>query len=107
MLRRYVRPEGLAIVSVPNVAHLTVRLPLLFGRFDYREEGRGVLEWDHVRFFTFASARQLVESSGFTVECVTAGSDVFGCFLHRAPALGRFLRGLLAFGIVIVGRRTE
>jgi SAM-dependent methyltransferase len=42
--------EGLMVVSVPNVAHLWVRLSLLLGRFDYTE--RGILDRTHLRFFT-------------------------------------------------------
>ncbi len=44
------RPGGVVIVSVPNVAHLWVRLSLLAGRFDYAD--RGILDRTHLRFFT-------------------------------------------------------
>ena len=43
-------PAGEVIVSVPNVAHLWVRLSLLVGRFDYAD--RGILDRTHLRFFT-------------------------------------------------------
>ena len=36
---RYLRPHGRVIVSVPNVANITVRLALLLGRFEYRPRG--------------------------------------------------------------------
>ena len=52
------RPQGLLLVSVPNVANITVRLALLFGRFEYAE--RGILDKTHVRFFTRKSARRLL-----------------------------------------------
>lgn len=105
LLHRYLQPEGRAIVSVPNVAHLSVRIPLLFGRFRYGETG--ILDRTHLRLFTFKTARELVESCGFRVERALAGSDRFGLLLNRFPLLGRILRGALAYGVILVCRRDE
>ncbi|MGH8874256.1 MAG: methyltransferase domain-containing protein, partial [Acidimicrobiia bacterium] len=102
MLRRYLQPRGLAVVSLPNVAHFSVRLPLLLGRFRYRETG--ILDRGHLRLFTFETARELVENCGFRIETVLSGSDRFGFMLNRFPTLGRLLRGILAAGIVLVLR---
>ena len=38
-LDRHLAPDGFVIVSVPNIAHLYIRLLLLFGRFDYIDRG--------------------------------------------------------------------
>jgi glycosyltransferase involved in cell wall biosynthesis len=51
--------HGKLVVSVPNVANITVRLLLLFGRFDYTE--RGILDRTHLRFFTRKTARSFLE----------------------------------------------
>ena len=68
MLRR-VRPfiaEGGAVVaSIPNVAHISVRLALLSGEFRYRD--LGLLDDTHLRFFTRSSIVDLFESAGFVV----------------------------------------
>jgi hypothetical protein len=53
------------VISVPNVANITVRLALLFGRFEYRE--RGILDRTHVRFFTRRTARRFLEANGCEV----------------------------------------
>jgi 2-polyprenyl-3-methyl-5-hydroxy-6-metoxy-1,4-benzoquinol methylase len=37
---------GLIVISVPNVAHLWIRLQLLLGRFEYTE--RGILDHTHL-----------------------------------------------------------
>jgi 2-polyprenyl-3-methyl-5-hydroxy-6-metoxy-1,4-benzoquinol methylase len=58
-------PQGLVIVSLPNVANITVRAMLLFGRFNYTE--RGILDKTHVRFFTRKTARAFVEKQGFRI----------------------------------------
>lgn len=60
--RPALKNRGEFIISMPNVANFTVRLSLLFGRFKYAQ--RGILDRTHLRFFTLASLRRLVEHSG-------------------------------------------
>ena len=61
------RSGGTIIVSVPNVAHLSVALPLIMrGEFTYRDAG--ILDNTHLRFFVQKSAIQLVEAGGFIVD---------------------------------------
>ena len=57
--------HGRLIVSLPNVANITVRLALLFGRFNYGE--RGILDRTHLRFFTRKTARRMLEENGCEV----------------------------------------
>jgi 2-polyprenyl-3-methyl-5-hydroxy-6-metoxy-1,4-benzoquinol methylase len=64
------RPGGLVLVSVPNVAHLYVRLGLLFGRFEYAD--RGILDRTHLRFFTRASFRRFLRDAGLVVTRLVA-----------------------------------
>jgi len=70
VLVRALAPGGEVVVSVPNVAHLWVRLSLLAGRFDYAE--RGILDRTHLRFFTERSLRALLAEAGLTVTRATA-----------------------------------
>ena len=58
--------EGSAIVSLPNIANIFVRVMLLFGKFDYQQ--RGLLDRTHLRFFTRKSARRLLEENGYRIE---------------------------------------
>jgi hypothetical protein len=60
-----VRSFGYVLVSVPNVAHLWIRLQMLCGRFDYTD--RGILDRTHLRFFTRRTARQLMTDAGLIV----------------------------------------
>lgn len=87
---------GQLLVAVPNVANLRVRLPLLFGRFEYA--GSGILEKGHLRFFTRRSARRLLESCGYEVtrEQVTHIPVERALGLPRGNWLVRFLRACLA-----------
>lgn len=59
LLNQYLTKGGVVIVSMPNVAHLWVRLMLLFGRFDYADSG--ILDRTHVRFFTLKTFRRFLE----------------------------------------------
>lgn len=63
--RPLLKANGRLIVSLPNVANITVRLMLLFGRFNYTE--RGLLDKTHLRFFTRKTARKLLESNGYRI----------------------------------------
>jgi 2-polyprenyl-3-methyl-5-hydroxy-6-metoxy-1,4-benzoquinol methylase len=58
-------PGGRVIISMPNVAHLWIRLSLLFGRFDYAE--RGILDRGHLRFFTDRTLRALIAEAGLRI----------------------------------------
>jgi SAM-dependent methyltransferase len=54
-------PNAFIVISVPNVAHWSVRLPLFFcGRFEYRS--RGILDATHRYFFTRKRLCQLCDS---------------------------------------------
>ncbi|HVM63085.1 MAG TPA: class I SAM-dependent methyltransferase [Verrucomicrobiae bacterium] len=59
---RSLRPDGRVIVSVPNIAHLWVRLRVLFGGFPYGD--RGILDRTHLRFFTLSTFRGFLSDAG-------------------------------------------
>ena len=61
----FLKPTGRLLISVPNVLNWQTRLALLFGRFEYRDTG--VMDRTHVRFFTFRSARHLLEAAGCSI----------------------------------------
>jgi 2-polyprenyl-3-methyl-5-hydroxy-6-metoxy-1,4-benzoquinol methylase len=69
-LRQVAMDDALFVISVPNVAHLAVRLMLLAGYFPKME--RGILDRTHLHFFTRDTARQLLESAGLKIERVFA-----------------------------------
>lgn len=70
MLRQLVAqlaPGGTVIVSVPNVAHYSVVLPLLLRRkFTY--EDAGILDRTHLRFFVEDTALALMNDAGLLVD---------------------------------------
>lgn len=62
-VRPLLRHGGYVVISVPNVAHIDVRLALLRGKFEYKPWG--LLDETHLRFFTLDSVQQLVREAGF------------------------------------------
>jgi 2-polyprenyl-3-methyl-5-hydroxy-6-metoxy-1,4-benzoquinol methylase len=64
-INRQLKPDGVAVISVPNSAHAWVRLQMCFGHFEYAE--RGILDKTHLRFFTLSSFRRLLRETGLEV----------------------------------------
>lgn len=102
-------PGGAVVVSVPNIGHWTGRRAVLRGRFP--QEKHGLFDRTHLRWFTRASARALVEGAGLTVVAedftpaplplqarLPALRRWEQCALHRWPEL-------FALQIVLTARR--
>lgn len=68
VLKRYLRfskPNGTVLVSLPNIANWTIRIKLLFGKFNYTETG--ILDRTHLHFYTLTTAKKLMEGAGLTI----------------------------------------
>jgi 2-polyprenyl-3-methyl-5-hydroxy-6-metoxy-1,4-benzoquinol methylase len=63
--KKVLKPHGQLLVSLPNVANITVRLSLFFGRFEYSQ--RGILDKTHLRFFTRRTARCILVENGYEI----------------------------------------
>jgi len=87
-LRDVVRPGGTGLVSLPNVAHWSVRKELALGRFTYASSG--LLDATHLRFFTMRSGAELLVLAGWEILWSSVALD-------RPPIVplhGRWLRAL-------------
>lgn len=115
-LNRWLAPRGRVVVSVPNVAHLLVRLSLLAGRFDYFD--RGILDRTHLRFFTERSLRRLLGAAGLVPVRRTATAlplyQVTPAWWHGRMLAGvhevsagfsRLFPRLLGYQLVVVAER--
>ena len=65
-LSKMLTPGGHVIVSVPNVAHLSVSLPLLLRR-QFRYQDAGILDRTHLRFFVEDTAVELLNQADLIV----------------------------------------
>ncbi len=104
------KPAGRVLISVPNIAHWSVRFPLLFGFFTYTE--RGLLDNTHLQFFTRTRVLNLTkhvpsltlnsyEASISPMEFVLpeflSDSFLFNLFSRFRHASAQLLPGLLAY----------
>lgn len=78
-IKKCIPEECRIILSIPNVAHGSVRLSVLNGIFNY--ENSGLLEKTHLRFFTFNTIEELFQKAGLNVESVD--------FLQRSFEFGK------------------
>ncbi|HYG68441.1 MAG TPA: class I SAM-dependent methyltransferase [Anaeromyxobacteraceae bacterium] len=73
-LRRWLADDGRVLVSIPNVRHESVVLPLLVdGDFTYRDAG--ILDRTHLRFFTRSGVLALLADAGLALEGTMAGTQ--------------------------------
>ena len=111
--------EGRLLISVPNVAHLSVRLELATGRFEYRSHG--ILDRTHVQFFTLRRIEQMVQRvGGLDIACRDVSvvpvelllpdwiwkNAAFQALSRVRVAAARLRPGLLAFQHLLVCRRS-
>lgn len=65
---RMTRPGGRIVISVPNITYIGVFSEMLHGQWTY--EDSGILDRTHLRFFTCATAQQLLTQAGWRIRKV-------------------------------------
>jgi len=108
-LRRLVdllQDDGIMIISIPNIGHYTTILRLIAGRFEYEDEG--ILDRNHLRFFTRKNIKDLLEQSGLRI-IKTLRNTHAGRKMRIANFIsGNQLADLITFQYIIVaGHRKE
>lgn len=92
-LRKYLKPEGTCVISLPNVAHYSIRWQLLWGGWDMTDSG--IMDRTHMVFFTRKTMREMIEGAGFEILLDRPSAGYIERFLRRAAHFGR--RVLFAF----------
>lgn len=100
-LTRLLKPTGVLIISVPNVAFGLNRLNLLFGKWNYTEFG--TLDKTHVRFFTIKTLRELVTNSDLLIKKLRPYNQ-FG-FLAKTYPLDQILPSFLCYQLLILATK--
>jgi SAM-dependent methyltransferase len=115
-MRRVLRPGGVALVTVPNVAHWRQRLDMVAGRWNPGGDDQSVERpWrdPHLRFFTPASLGRLLREAGFqNVETGSHGPPAARDIpvlrgLSHADDPGPFYRGLTRMAPSLFGKRCH
>lgn len=88
-IHQWLHLDGILLVSLPNIANISIRAALLAGRFRYTD--RGILDRSHFSFYTRSSARELLERSDFRVTSVQPTAMPYELAVpiaSRAPLVG-------------------
>ncbi|WP_435922714.1 glycosyltransferase [Paenibacillus sp. DYY-L-2] len=62
-IKRYLKPEGKVIASIPNIMHYSVIDSLLKGSWTYTNAG--LLDRTHIRFFTLQEIQKMMLQTGY------------------------------------------
>lgn len=115
MAKRHLKPGGRIVISIPNVAHLSVRLQLLLGSFNYTD--RGILDRTHLHFYTQRTLREMIRQAD--LEIVHLGAtpapieEVFPVLRRVKPLrailefnalTARVWKSLLGYQFIVVGK---
>jgi 2-polyprenyl-3-methyl-5-hydroxy-6-metoxy-1,4-benzoquinol methylase len=65
-LKRYLTKHGRIIFSIPNMAHISVRIMLLNGKFEYGQTG--LLDNTHLHYYTDKEIHRVFADSGYIIE---------------------------------------
>ena len=85
-IRRWLSPAGTLVTSIPNVRNHQVIRSLLAGNWTY--ESAGLLDEDHVRFFTRREIEKLLFRAGFDIRHLTMiGGEGFSDWVQRGSPL--------------------
>ncbi|MCX6816331.1 MAG: class I SAM-dependent methyltransferase [Candidatus Beckwithbacteria bacterium] len=89
LIKSVLKPKGILIITLPNVAHWRQRLKLLRGHWDY--EDYGLLDQTHLRFFNYFSGQRLITAAGFTINQIlidpAGGLKYFNWLVKHFPNL--------------------
>ena len=110
-------PGGQILISIPNVAHLTVRIPLLFGSFTYAD--RGIMDRTHLHFYTKQTLSHMITQAGLNIVRLSSSPapleevlpvlrrvKVLRPLLEVNALSARFWKSLLAYQYIVVTQKN-
>lgn len=71
--KKLLKPGGKIFISTPNIAHISTRLELLGGNFEY--EKMGILDNTHLKYFTLSSFSKIAAEAGYHIERVDSSTN--------------------------------
>jgi len=101
--KKYLKDNGCIIISVPNIANWRVRFKLMTGKFDY--ENQGILDEEHLRFFTEKTFKKLIIDAGLEIYKfnLTVGDlNILAGFFH---SFGLMWPNLMSYQFLIIAKK--
>lgn len=59
------KSNGILIMALPNAVYYNARMKIMRGKFEYRNSG--IFDYNHTRWYTFKTGKELLIKNGFTV----------------------------------------
>ncbi len=84
-LKKYLSKDGKILMSIPNIMHASVLVPLIKGEFNYKDSG--ILDKTHIRFFTRQSIEVMLNQTGFDIETISGIADEEQVFEEEKDSL--------------------
>ena len=72
-VRNWMDDDGYLVLSIPNSGHISIIKKLLTDKFQY--EKSGLLDFTHIRFFTFSTIKKMLEDNGYEIAEYTTLND--------------------------------
>ena len=72
---KFLKKDGVLIISLPNIANWSIRSQLFFGNFTRTETG--ILDKTHIHFYTLKTAKGLLEDAGLIIERIDVTPNFF------------------------------
>jgi len=95
------KKDGIVVISLPNVANITVRLRLLLGIFDYSD--CGILDRSHLHLYTTKTAIEFINKANLELLSIRYSSNKFGWVIDKL----NFLGSLLGYNIILVCKKRK
>jgi SAM-dependent methyltransferase len=73
--KKHLKPNGRILFSIPNMAHISVRLMLLKGDFEYGKTG--LLDNTHLHFYTKKEIERIFNEAGFFIDELRASEATY------------------------------
>ncbi len=64
-IKRFLNENGFVIASIPNLQYYKIVRKILKDKFHYEEYG--ILDIDHLRFFTLSTIKEMFKNAGFKI----------------------------------------
>lgn len=103
-LHKYLKPSSIVIASIPNAAFIWARIRFMLGNFTYTKNG-GLMDEDHLHFFSFNTAKQLFSDAGYEVSTLKGSSHgIVNPKFAFIKLLARIAPTLFAIHIMVVAK---
>ncbi len=97
-LKNLLEVDGKVIITTPNFLFWKNRLSILFGKFQYQDQG--LLDFGHIRFYTIKTARELFRDVGLKIQ--KEKHFYPNLYKRKLNFLGRLFPGLFAYQMIFL-----